>query len=763
MDYLYIDYTAIEKIISERRFQSYDFNDSIILIDFLSCKIQSHKYHNIALEKTERGGFIYSGIQSKKGVIFDFENFKAFQNGDFKGEEKITILQKTLKYAMKHWNNNPLSSCEKNIPGTNHSLVYPFPFTTGETYKVLVDKNADQKKQNPRGLDFLLVYADGYESKSHEPSLTNFRKAFDEAKDVCRIIEKEKQGEVENEALKVSDLVSNGEFKSINSHIGFDNWKFLLTNKQKEFVEKDINGPERLQGAAGTGKTLSMILRCINLLKKYNTENKDINIIYLAHSIATKNQIEEIFISNFPEYEHFNDKAYSNQTISVITLQEWCLSFLGGSIDSSEYLDIDAQDSKELQLLYIEQSLDSVVEKDFESYKDICSPRFVEYMEKMYEKNKEELLELLQHEIAVTIKGRAQEDFDTYMLLPRIEHTIPVSKTHEGDLNLLFLIYESYRKSLQSVNQFDSDDIAITTLQQLNTPIWRRRKQNDGMDCIFIDETHLFNINEISVFHHLLKDSVKNNIIFVLDKSQAVGDRGIDDEVLNTSLGIKNKSDESQLKTVFRSAPQIVSLAFNILSSGASLFVNLENPLEKVNYSFTQQEEKKAELPEYYFELDEELMIKKAYELADSIKQTKNISRSNILIIATTPTILTDLERFSKSKNKPVEVLKRRGDTELIKKADNTNRFVIGGIDFVGGLEFDAVIICGVDKGRVPAISNFSSETSHFIKYSWHNRMYVAITRAKYVVNLIGNKARGRSEMFESAISNSLIITKNEA
>ncbi|NOQ27786.1 MAG: hypothetical protein GQ564_20680 [Bacteroidales bacterium] len=764
MDYLYIDYNAIEKIISERRFQSYEFNDSVILIDFLSCKIQNHKYHNIVLEKTTRGGFIYSGVQSKKGVIFDFENFNAFQNEKFKGEEKITILQKTLKYAMKHWNNNPLSSCEKNILDTNHSLVYPFPFTTGETYRVLIDKKADEKKQNSRGLDFLLVYSDGYDSKSYSPSLTHFKKAFEEAKDVCSIVENEKQPEGESEAaLQVSNLVSNGEFKSINSHLGFDNWKFLLTNKQREFVEKDINGTERLQGAAGTGKTLSMILRCINLLKNYDVKKKEINILYLTHSVATKNQIEDVFATNLPEYVQYKDKAYSNQTISVTTLQEWCLSFLGGSIDSSEYLDIDAQDSKELQLMYIEQSLDNTIKNDFESYKEICSPRFVEYFTETYAKDKEELLELLQHEIAVTIKGRAQEDFDTYMLLPRIEHTIPVSKTHEGDLNFLFLIYESYRKSLQVVNQFDSDDIAITTLQQLNTPIWRRRKQKDGLDCIFIDETHLFNINEISVFHHLLKDAVKNNIIFVLDKSQAVGDRGLDDKVLNSSLGIIDKSEESQLKTVFRSAPQIVSLAFNILSSGASLFVNLENPLEKVNYSFTQQEEKKAELPEYYFELNDELMVKKAFELAESIKQTKSISRSNILIIATTPTLLNDLDKFSKSKNKPVEVLKRRGDTELMKKADHTNRFVIGGIDFVGGLEFDAVIICGVDKGRVPAVSNFNSETSHFIKYSWHNRMYVAITRSKYIVNLIGNKARGTSEMFESAISNDLIITKNEA
>lgn len=760
MEFLYIDYTSIEKIISERRFQSYEYEDSIKLVKFLTGSLDGYKYHNIVLEKNIQGGFIYSGPQSKKGVVFNLISFKAFGADKFKGEEVITILQKTLKYSVKYWNNLPLSSCEKIIPFKNHSLIYPFPFTIGQSYKILIDRKADEKKQRPRGLDFLYVYADGSDINAYEDNPSVFRNALEGAKDVCKNLVSEKSIEsLNNVPFVVSDLLSNGDFKSIDSRIGYENWKHLLTTKQKDFVEKEINGPERLQGAAGTGKTLSLILRCINLIMEYEKKKENLNLLYVTHSIATKKQIEDIFSANFLEFNNHNDRTYSNQTIEVTTLQEWCLHFLGGSIKETEYLDLDAQDSKELQLMYIEQSLDNAMLKDFNSYKEICSSKFVEYFSFAYETNKEELLELLQHEIGVTIKGRAQENIDVYFKLPRIEHTIPVDQKQKGDLHFLFLIYENYNKSLSAVNQFDSDDIAITTLQQLNTPIWRRRKQQEGFDCLFIDETHLFNLNELSVFHYLLKNSSKNNIIFALDKSQAVGDRGLTESTLNTSLKILDSSEEIRLKTVFRSAPQIVSLAFNILSSGASIFLSLENPLERVNYSFTQAEEDKADKPKYYFELNDTLMIKKAFELAEDIKQNKNVSRSSILIIATNSSLLSDLERFAREKNKPVEIIKRRGDTELLKKAHSSNRFVLGGIDFVGGLEFDVVIICGVDKGRVPAGSTFSSETSHFIKYSWHNRMYVAVTRAKYIVNIIGNKSRGPSQMLDSAIDYELIET----
>lgn len=42
---------------------------------------------------------------------------------------------------------------------------------------------------------------------------------------------------------------------SIDSTIGIEKWNYFLTKKQKEFINSNINGAERLEGAAGTGKT----------------------------------------------------------------------------------------------------------------------------------------------------------------------------------------------------------------------------------------------------------------------------------------------------------------------------------------------------------------------------------------------------------------------------------------------------------------------------------------------------------------------------
>ena len=55
-------------------------------------------------------------------------------------------------------------------------------------------------------------------------------------------------------------------------------------------------------------------------------------------------------------------------------------------------------------------------------------------------------------------------------------------------------------EDLQRTGRFDMDDVVLTTVSRLDTPIWKRRRVREGYDAIFIDETDLFNMNELSVF-----------------------------------------------------------------------------------------------------------------------------------------------------------------------------------------------------------------------------------------------------------------------
>jgi superfamily I DNA/RNA helicase len=765
MNYLFIGLDAIKMLTSTHQFQSSDFEEGITLCAILKGETSSWTKFGIIFKKTEKGGFFYSTKPDiKKGIVFDFSTFKTFET--FKEDQIITIFQKVLKFAIRYFEKLPSANCERYLPGTNLTLVYPFPFAaTKDIYRVYIDRDADTKKFSKRGKQYLLVFAGGASEFSNlTPSFTNLNKAADEAIEVCRYQENEETSNHEKtedqiQAIKLTHLEKQKDL-SIISNIGFDSWKYYLTSNQTQFVFKDVNGPERLEGAAGTGKTLTMILRCIYLLKENYDKGRSFHILFITHSISTKNQIIDIFRSNFEEIDLFFDKNHSHVSITITTLQEWCISFLGANIGTTEYLDKDAQDSKALQKMYIDEALSKVLEKDYQSYKLFCSPSYIKFFENT---GREDLLEMLQHEIAVTIKGRANEDVEKYKNLPRLKYSIPCDKNFEGDLNFLFLIYQTYQNMLKLTNEFDSDDIIISSLGQLNTPIWRRRRDKEGFNVTFVDETHLFNLNELSIFHYFNMEEDKRNIVFTIDKSQAVGDRGLVDDVLFDALGFisLNENASQRLNTIFRSSPDIINLAFNILTSGATLFTNFENPLNRVSFNFTEKEEKKSTHPRYILKENDENIIRETFFLAEAMRKELDTQSSKILIISTTELLQNKLEQYAKSSNKPIEVLKSRGDLESVKSALKSNRFLIAGIDFVGGLEFDGVIIAGVDKGRVPPIvSDNYSESSHFLNYAWHNRMYVAVTRAKYSLVMLGDRSRGESKLLETSIESGILIVE---
>lgn len=271
----------------------------------------------------------------------------------------------------------------------------------------------------------------------------------------------------------------------------------------------------------------------------------------------------------------------------------------------------------------------------------------------------------------------------------------------------------------------------------------------EGYDACFIDETHLFNLNELSLFHFINKPTCSNHIVFAVDRSQAVGEWNVDgDEVFEQ---LKLDGQYEKFSTVFRCSHEITCLAFSILSSGATLFTELENPLEFSTSSFTREEEGKCEIPVYKMLTDETQMIAEGFLFVDAYAKKHSVPKSNILIACTDSLLLHAVKKYSDEHGKYYETLLSRSDSNTIRRARDTHSYLFGGIDYVGGLEFDAVVILGVDGMRVPPVG--AGGAYHYMRYAWHNRMYVAVTRAKYAIALLGIKSYGPSVILEDAIN----------
>lgn len=748
MKYIFISYDAIIEFTTGRFFQNTEYNAGENLCKILSegTTVDLH-YPRIKVSKGDRGLFFYTqNIDKKRGVIFDLQTFSGFQ--ECSNDRLLMLFQRVLKYAIRYFDGQKRVKCEHELPGTNTTLVYPFPFAPNkDVEKVFIDRNSF--KEDRKGNDYLTVYYYGKESSSNFVA-TNARKAVADLESLK--IEMETSENDAESFMTVTELEPLD--LPIDERIGFDHWQEYLTKTQGEFIKSELKGPERLEGAAGTGKTVSMILRCVNILKEKVAENKEYHLIFITHSLATKERILDVFRNVWPEAdEHLEinqEKPYVS--VCVTTLQEWSGAHIGaGSVTPDQYLDKDAAESKMLQKLYIIEAFENLYAKVKPSLKTIFSKDFISFLE---ETNEENLYDLLQQEIAIIIKGRASQNLEKYKQLTRPKYAMPLTK--DTDKEFIFRIHEQYQESLIKIKKFDSDDIILTALKNLDTPIWKRFRMTDGYDGCFVDETQLFNINELSIFQYINKENVANHIIYAIDKSQAVGDWGIDNELIEQTFGVKSEKDY-KFNVVFRNSPEIVDLAFCILSDGATLFTNFENPLDHYTISFTREQEKKCTSPLYQLLTDDDEMISKAFSLANDYCRDSSCKRSGILIATTTDELFNKTIKYAHDYNKPFEKLKSRSDINSVKKATLGNKFVIGGIDNIGGLEFDALILIGVDKDRVPPAKNDGAEAYHFLDYAWHNRMYVAITRAKYSVTILGNRSRGVSSLMEMSINSKLI------
>lgn len=762
MKYLVIGNEAADQMASNRLLQSNDFDQANQLVEVLLSKSFENAFDTrLILISIDDGVYIYHrDKKSTHFLVFDIETSKIFNNRNAK--DVIVLLQKTIRFALRYWNKLAHPQTERHIQDSTKSIIFPFPFTTSSSvFRITVEECPDKKREDKRKYanKTLLIYKVGNDDgggKNEEVPLTNFRKAisnidiaFSKVQDTKRLAP---QGpEISSFSItKVDNIAKPLGFSSL----GFDNWLELLTHDQKKFVTQTVNGPEKIEGPAGTGKTLCLVLKCINNLLSCENLGLEHNSLFITHSISTKKTIEELFEGNGAGKYLRKYKAKGLIGVTVTTLQEWCIDNINVKISETELIDRDAMDAKESQLLYINQAFDDVLSSDFATHRKFLSSDFIQFLET---ENSWNICEMLQHEISIMIKGRADEDFERYKKLERIQYGLPLNNEH--DLGFVFTVFKKYSGMLSKLSQYDTDDVILTAIGNLDTPIWRRIKEKEGVDSLFIDETHLFNINEFSVFHHLIKSIHSNNIIFCIDTAQATGDRGLTSQkYYNAILNNDKGALETNVKAVFRCSPEIVNLAFSVTSSGASLFTNFNNPMELATSTFTAEEERKAQTPSFIMYPTDDDMIENVFKRADFISADMATLKSEILIVPFSGEIFKKLERYIQDHNKPIEMLKHRGDTEVVNRAKRSGRFVLGAPDYVGGLEFDGVILVGVDDGRVPSTAQaFTEDSLHYLTYTAHNRLYVAITRARYRVEILANKTMGPSKLFQNAITNSFV------
>lgn len=760
MSYILIEKNACVEIVQNRFYQNTGFPPARELISLI--KDGGATLTGLGVSKNNRGAIIYLGAPSEDAVVFDLDTLSIAS--DCTEPDLLLAVQKTLRFCIKYWDSLALSSGEMFLRGSTKALVFPFPYVANRSgYRVTLEREPNAKRLSKRATGrYLLAYKSGKsegEGANEEASLTNFRKAYDDFCELGNIVRSQLAEEQPQNSLSTLGITTlNTTTSAIPAEQGFERWKHLLTDEQSNFVRSDWAVPHRLEGPAGTGKTLCLVLKAINTLKSVSETNQRHRAIFVVPSEELAEIIKNRFVGNGgAEYlvESSTDYTGQQQSVSVITLQRLCAQLLNHKIDETEFLDRDSVESKNTQLLYLDQIVSDIKSKDISLLGQFLSREFIDFLTT---EDSWTLAQLLRHEVGVVIKGRANGSLETYRAIPPLDYGLPVRTPH--DKEYVFRKYLDYQGRLEASNQYDIDDIVISAIGQLDTPIWRRRRQQLGYDSIFIDEVHLFNLNEISVLHYLTKQPSQVPISYSIDRSQAVGDIGWNDSEFYEALGTNKDSaaPTNPVTAVFRSSSEIVELAFCVTTSGASLFTNFQNPLELATETFTADEEKKCSKPCVMYIHDDAEFPAATAKQVDAMAKSLQVSKDNILVVVFDDQLLGAIKQSWRDANKGFKALDKRGDLLAVNEASRAGCTIISSPELVGGLEFMGVILVGCDRGRLPQNCSTSEFGRAYVNYRAHNNLYVAITRAKYRIEFIVNKNRGISDILQRAVASNLLI-----
>ena len=757
MKYICFNRPAVENIILHRDIFSTEFQQGQELIRSLrASELPKVSTSNIYFSKEPNGLFFVGeqGAGDANILVIDLEQSKLL-GGRLSDQEILQILQKTLRFAVRYWNGLGFPDSERILTESQKAVLFPFPFSVSRLsapFKILIEREADNKRLKERGFaKTLLLYKANYEAAPSYPeqvTLGSLRAAVESwrgvhAQSVAFFASKK---QASSETVTPINIVDLGQFRPENAYRqDCDQWLQRLSLPQMKVINSDIATPTRIQGAAGTGKTLTLMLKAIVEMRKAKAQSMPLKSVFITHSSATRDAIknELTIIDN----DVFN---YREQSLDVKTLYEIFLDILHSDVSLDEIVEREAEDAKLMQEMYIEQCCNDHLDILLKTFPTISSG----LRSFFYNTDRYVLIKILSHEFSVQIKGKAAGYFDSYKRIPSLSTGIPALT--EIDKHLIYRLFSEYQSIFDKTRQFDADDIAISVFSKLNTPIWRRRRIVEGYDYILMDETHLFNLNELQTIHFLSKHTESIPLIFSIDSAQAIGELAWDEDEITNEIGGKRSIADHKMQTVFRSTSEIVKLSASILMSGSQIFSNIIAKYNELSFVESSDDIRSGEdrTPRYVLCDSDQTIVERSIKISDEYLK-RGIKRSDICLICYSDEMLVLLRFYLAEQQIPfIEILKR-GDINTRRKASSENKYIIARPEYVGGLEFESVALLGVDKGRVPGIGNDVSEL-YFI-YLAINKLYVSVSRARKHVTIWGDINRGISPCLEYAVNNKFL------
>ena len=453
-----------------------------------------------------------------------------------------------------------------------------------------------------------------------------------------------------------------------------EKWRVFLHPSQRKLIEREWNGPVRVLGGAGTGKTVVAIHRARYLAQHIFTKDND-RILFTTFTKNLAADIRENLAKICP------NKVM--RRIEVVNLDRWVSNFLRRNGYSYE---IDY--GRRTTSLW-KKALDMM-------------PSELGFDETFYREEWERV-----------IQSREVASLNDYFKVSRLGRGVRLSRKMRKEI---WPVFEEYRVLLNE-NGFKEGDDAMRDARQL--------LEGKGAilpyRAIIVDEAQDMGPQAFSLIRQMIsKDGVKNDIFIVGDAHQRIYRH----KVVLSHCGLNVRGRSRKLRINYRTTDETRSWAVSLLKGikvddldggldDQKGYKSLLHGVVPVVRNFKSFKEEVDFIVEYLLKIKDEKEAIKA-----------------ICLVARTNKLLKQYESALNDKDM---------DTYFIRRSEAEDRMASGlrlaTMHRVKGLEFDRVIIAGVNHGIVPYEGVMSDSLDPIVKRESevHERalLYVSATRAK--------------------------------
>jgi superfamily I DNA/RNA helicase len=466
-----------------------------------------------------------------------------------------------------------------------------------------------------------------------------------------------------------------------------EKWRVFLHPSQRSLVERDWNGPVRVLGGAGTGKTVVAIHRAKWLAENAFTDEND-NILFTTFTRNLAADIKENLSKICP--------GKLMRRIEVVNLDRWVSGFLR----KNEYTyDIDY--GKRTRPLW-EKAL-------------TLAPSELGLNDSFYREEWDRV-----------IQPQAISSFADYLTASRVGRGVRLSRQNR---KFIWPVFEEYRVLLNENNLREVDDAMRDACALI-------RDKGDILPykAIVVDEAQDMSAQAFRLIRQMIPGGVQKNDLFIVGDAHQ---RIYRHKVVLGRCGIKIIGRARKLRINYRTTEENRRWAVNLLKDLTFDDLDGGEDDQKGYKSLIHGIVPKVECTES-FQAELDILIK----YMDQIEQEGG-SLSEICLVARTHDLLKQYEGALKAKGKETYFI-RRSEAEDRRKPGVR----LATMHRVKGLEFDRVIIAGVNEGIVPLKVEWATTSDPVIQSDRETQeralLYVAATRAKreVVVSCFGKPSR---------------------